>query len=258
VAAFYTTYRVGYNLRRVQFEGGKNYLYRDIGSLLMSTVSQSLTYETTDHPFKPTTGLKLGVGFDYAGWELGTDRPYHRTTLDFSKFFNFGGRHIFGFNASYGYTKNLSSDGIPLFDYYKPGGESSIRGYQYGQVGSLLYDLNGKPVVVGGIKQLVANFEYQFKITEDFRAVLFYDAGNAWGPGQRIFSQDPVRYNNPETGVDVTFNNPKLLRSMGIEFRLFLPISPAPMRFIWARKLNPYPFDSGSKTDFQFSIGTTF
>lgn len=258
VAAFYTTYRVGYNIRRVQFEGGKNYLYRDIGSLLTSTITQSLTYDTTDNPFKPTTGFKLGAGFEYGGWQFGTDRPFHRTTVDVSRFFSLGGRHIFGFNVSYGYIKNLSKDGIPLFDYYRPGGESSVRGYQYGQIGSFLYDDSNKPVVVGGNKQIIANLEYQFKITEDIRAVLFYDAGNAWGPGEKIFNQDLVRYTNPETGVDVSYNNPKLLQSMGLELRLFLPISPAPLRFIWARKRNPYPFDSSGATDFQFSIGTTF
>ena len=258
IAAFYTTYRVGYNIQQVQFEGGTNYLYRDIGRLLTSTVTQSLTYDTTDHPFKPTTGIKLGAGFDYAGWQIGTDRPFHRTTLDFTKFFNFGGRHIFGFNASYGYMKNLSKEGIPLFNYYRPGGESSVRGYQYGQIGSIVYDNNSKPVVVGGIKQFTANLEYQFKITEDIRAVLFYDAGNAWGPGEKMFNQDLVRYTNPNTGVNVSFNNPKLLQSVGLELRLFLPISPAPLRFIWARKQNPYPFDTGGRSDFQFSIGTTF
>jgi outer membrane protein assembly factor BamA len=45
---------------------------------------------------------------------------------------------------------------------------------------------------------------------------------------------------------------------MGIECRFFLPISPAPLRLIWSRKLNPYWFDTEGKTDFQFSIGTTF
>ena len=30
------------------------------------------------------------------------------------------------------------------------------------------------------------------------------------------------------------------------------------MRLIWARKLNPYAFDTDGKSDFQFSIGTTF
>jgi outer membrane protein assembly factor BamA len=63
--------------------------------------------------------------------------------------------------------------------------------------------------------------------------------GNAWGPGHKVFSESPRR-------------------SAGLELRFFLPISPAPMRLIWARKLNPYPFDTESRTDFQFSIGTTF
>jgi len=111
---------------------------------------------------------------------------------------------------------------------------------------------------VGGNKQFTANLEYQFKITEDIRAVLFYDAGNAWGPGEKIFNQNTVRYIDPDTGMDVTYKTPKLLQSMGIELRLFLPISPAPLRFIWARKRNPYPFDTSGATDFQFSIGTTF
>ncbi|MBP1628446.1 MAG: hypothetical protein H6Q00_2921, partial [Holophagaceae bacterium] len=49
-----------------------------------------------------------------------------------------------------------------------------------------------------------------------------------------------------------------LRRSAGFEVRFFLPISPAPMRLIWARKLNPYSTDTESRNDFQFSIGTTF
>jgi outer membrane protein assembly factor BamA len=94
-------------------------------------------------------------------------------------------------------------------------------------------------VIVGGNKQFIANVEYQFKIADQFRAVLFYDAGNAWAPGTPVFKES-------------------LRRSAGIELRFFLPISPAPLRLIWSRKLNPYPFDPESRNDFQFSIGTTF
>ncbi len=257
--AFYTTYQVGYNLSRDHFEGGINYLYRDIGTLTTSEISQSITYDTTDHPFKPTHGIKLSAAFDFAAWQLGTDRPFHRTTLGFAKFLNIGDRHVFGFNASFGYIKNLSEDGIPIFNYYKPGGESSVRGYQYGQIGSVIYDsVSGRSVVVGGNKQFVMNFEYQFKIADEFRIVPFYDVGNTWGPGERMFNENLVHFVDPTTGVDVMYQNPKLLRSTGIEFRLFLPISPAPLRFIWSRKLDPYPFDQRGRSDFQFSIGTTF
>jgi outer membrane protein insertion porin family len=172
---------------------------------------------------------------------------------------NLGDRHIFGFNAAYGYIKNLSEAGIPIFNYYKPGGESSIRGYEYGQVGSVYYDSgSGRSIVVGGNKQLIFNFEYQFKVAEEFRIVPFYDLGNAWGPGEPIFSENTVHYIDPTTGVDVAYKNPRLLRSTGIELRIFLPISPAPLRFIWSRKLDPYPFDQKGTSDFQFSIGTTF
>ncbi len=255
VWAFYTTYGVGASVRRDQFSGGDNYLYRDIGTLNTTTFSQSLTYDTVDHPFKPTHGDRVSLGFEFAGW--GSDRPFHRTSLDLTKYFNFGGRHVIGLNASYGYTNNLSKNGIPYFNYYKLGGEDSIRGYPYGQIGSIVYD-NGKPIVVGGIKKFMLNFEYQFRITEDFRAVIFYDAGNAWGPGEKMFNQNLIHYNNPETGVSANYRNPKLLQSVGIEFRLFIPISPAPLRFIWARKQNPYPWDRKSVMDFQFSLGSTF
>ena len=170
---------------------------------------------------------------------------------------NVAERHIFAFNASYGYLQNMGREELPLYDLYRPGGENSIRGYRFGQVGSVLLDNNRRPVVVGGNKQLILNAEYQFKIADQFRLVFFYDAGNAWGPGSKVLSHDLVTYNDASNN-SFTYNNPTLVRSAGVEFRFFLPISPAPLRLIWARKLNPYPFDTESKTDFQFSIGTTF
>lgn len=258
ILAHYTSYQIGYTLKRSEYDGGKNYLYRDIGSLVTSSITQSLTYNTTDHPFKPTRGTKASISFELGPGALGTDRPFHRTSVDFSQFINFGGRHIFGFNASYGYIKGMGDEGVPLFDYYRPGGESSVRGYDYGQIGSIYLDNNNDSVVVGGIKQLTINCEYQFKINDDIRTVLFWDAGNAWGPGEKMFNHDLVRYQNREEGVSAVYYNPKMLQSVGVELRLFLPISPAPLRFIWARKLNPYPFDTKGKTAFQFSIGTTF
>jgi outer membrane protein assembly factor BamA len=152
----------------------------------------------------------------------------------------------------------MSRDEIPLYELYRPGGENSIRGYRFGQVGSVLLDNNGYAVVVGGNKQFVANVEYQFKIADQFRLVFFYDAGNAWGGGTKIFSRNLITYKDILTGNQYSYVNPSLVRSAGLEFRFFLPISPAPLRLIWARKLNPYPFDTESKSDFQFSIGTTF
>lgn len=237
--AFFTNYSVGYRFSLIQVEGSRNYYFRNTASQLTSTIAQSLTYSTINHPFKPTAGQKIGVSFEYGGWQFGTDTPFYRTTLEYEKVASLAERHIFAFNSSYGYVKDLSNDQLPVWDLYRPGGENSIRGYRFGQVGSVMIDNNLQQVVVGGNKQFITNLEYQFKIADEFRTVLFYDMGQAWGPGTQVFS----------TG---------LKRSAGIEFRFFLPISPAPLRLIWARKLNPYPFDTTGQNDFQFSIGTTF
>ncbi len=256
--AFFTTYSTGYSFRLIRIEGGRNFYFRDTPNQLTSTFSQSLAYSTVNHQFKPTSGTRLSFGLEYGGWQFGGDRPFLRATWDFAKFMNVAERHIFAFNTSYGYLQNMGREELPLYDLYRPGGENSVRGYRFGQIGSVLLDNNGNAVVVGGNKQFVANAEYQFKIADQFRLVFFYDAGNAWGSGTKVFSRDQVAYKDIQTGNIYTYTNPTLVRSAGIEFRFFLPISPAPLRLIWAKKLNPYPFDTESRTDFQFSIGTTF
>ncbi len=256
--AYFTTYGAGYNFSLIRIEGGQNFYFRDMNNLLTSSFNQSLTYSTVNQQFKPTAGTKLAFGLEYGGWQFGGDRPYLRATWEFSKYGNIGERHIFAMNLSYGYLENLGDEAIPIYELYRPGGENSIRGYRYGQVGSVLLDNNGYAVVVGGNKQFIANFEYQFKIADQFRLVFFYDMGNAWAPGTKIFSRNTVTYRDINTGNYLTYINPTLMRSTGIEFRFFLPISPAPLRLIWARKLNPYPFDTYGQNDFQFSIGTTF
>ena len=254
--AFFTTYSIGYSYSIVRIEGGKNFYYRDTSSQLTSSINQSIEFNTVNHPYKPTRGTRLAFMLEYGGWQFAGDRPSTRASWGVTQFFNVAERHIFAMNFNYGYLRNLAREEIPLYQFYRPGGENSIRGYKYGQVGSLLLDNYGNPVVVGGNKQFIANLEYEFKVADPFRFVLFFDAGNAWAPGVQIFSRDWVSYTL--NGQPVTYQNPALVRSVGVELRFFLPISPAPLRLIWSRKLDPYPFDPDPKNDFQFSIGTTF
>ncbi|MBS1766993.1 MAG: outer membrane protein assembly factor BamA [Acidobacteria bacterium] len=254
--ANFTTVNLGYTFRLIRIEGGRNYYFRDINSEVTSSVTGGITYNTVDQPFKPSRGTQASFSLEYGGWQFGGDRPYLRATWDFSKYASLTERNIFAMHLSYGYLKNLSDQALLAFELYRPGGENSIRGYQYGQIGSVLFDNLGNPVVVGGNKQFIANFEYQFKIADQFRTVFFYDAGNAWAEGTKIFDRSQVTY--ALNGQAVAYRNPTLVRSFGMELRFFLPISPAPLRLIWSRKVNPYPFDINSKDDFQFSVGTTF
>jgi outer membrane protein insertion porin family len=254
--ANFTTVNLGYSFRLIRIEGGRNYYFRDINSQVTSSVTAGIAYNTVDQPFKPSRGLSAAFSFEYGGWQFGGDRPYLRATWDLSKYVTLADRNTFAFHVNYGYLRNLSDQPLLPFQLYRPGGENSIRGYQYGQVGSVLFDNQGNPVVVGGNKQFLANFEYQFKIADQFRTVFFYDAGNAWSPGTPVFDTSQVTYTL--NGQTISYRNPALLRSFGVELRFFLPISPAPLRLIWSRKVNPYPFDTNNQNDFQFSVGTTF
>lgn len=258
--AFWTTLGLGYSYRLIDIDGGQSYIYRDnYKNLLTSSVNASVTYNTINHPFKPTNGTKIQFVAEYGGWQFGTDRPFYRTNWEFTKWTNVADRHIFGMNFTYGYLKNLSDESIAVYDLFRPGGENSIRGYRYGQIGEVVNDNNDQPLAVGGNKQFIANFEYQLKVADQFRIVAFFDAGNAWGPGSSVFSRVNTTYSDiHNNGAIVHYTNPVLMESTGLEVRFFLPISPAPMRLIWAKKLNPYPWDTNGKTDFQFSIGTTF
>ncbi|MBS1785945.1 MAG: outer membrane protein assembly factor BamA [Acidobacteria bacterium] len=254
--ANFTTVSLGYSFRLIRIEGGRNYYFRDINNEVTSSVTAGIAYNTVDQPFKPSRGLSASFSFEYGGWQFGGDRPYLRSTWDIAKYVTLAERNTFAVHLNYGYLRNLSNQQLLPFQLYRPGGENSIRGYQYGQVGSVLFDNLGNPVVVGGNKQFIANFEYQFKIADQFRTVLFYDAGNAWGSGTSVFDHSVVSYTL--NGQTVTYRNPQLLRSFGVELRFFLPISPAPLRLIWSHKVNPYPFDVNGQNDFQFSVGTTF
>lgn len=237
--AYFTEVSLGYSWRIVKISGGQNYYFRNANNELTSDVSLSVSYNTVDNPFKPTEGTRVTYSYSYGGWQFGGDRSNQRSNYEFVNYFSLGERNIFGFNLAYAHIQDLSEKGLLLYNFFRPGGENTIRGYRYGQVGSIEFDPNGYPVVVGGNKQFVANFEYAFKIADAFRFVIFYDAGNAWAPGKRVFSE-------------------ALRQSVGAELRFFLPISPAPMRLIWSTKLNPYAYDLYGKNDFQFSIGTTF
>jgi outer membrane protein assembly factor BamA len=57
-------------------------------------------------------------------------------------------------------------------------------------------------------------------------------------------------------GQGATFNLSGLRKTAGVELRVTLPVFGAPLRFIYAKNLDPLSQDSFQ--NFQFSIGTSF
>jgi outer membrane protein insertion porin family len=217
--------------------------FYEVYSGVTSSITPSYAFDSRDDPFDPSEGLSYFGRIRYAGGLLGGDFKYWRPEggLTWYHPFDVRHRHIFALNLEGGIIKPLQGAGIPFYDRYRIGGERSLRGFlDYSIVprtktGAYFLDPNG--VVLGGDRYLQLNLEYQIKVTGPLKLILFTDAGNTWYETQG-WDLGLIRY------------------SFGAELRIFLPVFQAPLRFIYG--VNPKPFPDEKKSDFTFSIGTTF
>lgn len=77
--------------------------------------------------------------------------------------------------ASTSYGGDLEQQGFPISLRYFAGGDRSIRGYGYRQIGPRF-----EGEVIGGLHRVVASAEYQYYFRDDWGAAVFVDAGDAF------------------------------------------------------------------------------
>lgn len=206
-----------------------------------SSITPGFYYDSRDDPFDPSQGVSTYLRLRFAGGPLGGDFSYLRPEGDLNAYHPLGRRYILAANLAGGIILPFNNTEIPVYDRYRLGGEQSLRGLPYLDV--LPRDKNGNYFVdqygsrLGGDRYLQLNLEYQIRVGGPVKVILFSDIGNTWAKQQ---------------GWDLS-----LLRyTTGLEVRIFLPVFQAPLRFIYGINLKPFPDEK--KSDFQFSIGTTF
>ena len=168
-----------------------------------------------------------------------------------TKFFRLSRKSSFSVNFDTGYIIPLDKDCanstaeqqetgqrlcVPESERFFVGGEYSVRGFKYG-------DLGPKEVITGfnrnagGYKYGVFNAEYIFKLNEPLRLVFFGDTGYSWAHKEQV-DLSQLRY------------------SVGAELRIFLPVFQFPLRFIYA--VNPSSKKDDNFEGLQFTIGNTY
>ena len=226
-----------------------------------SSLTPGYRYDSRNDPFDPTRGMRYGASVTIAGGALGGDFSFVKPAANFTGYLAATKASNFAVNLEFGMLRPYDSqaqrdaghDTIPIFERYRIGGDRSVRGFNYGGIFPLdnqnraFFDQNG--ALLGGDRFLVFNAEYVYAVAGPLKVAAFFDAGNTWIEGQ-------------------TMNPFKMRASTGLEMRIFLPIFQAPLRFIYGINLDPKtildrtgaPLPNGqeSRTDFQFSIGTTF
>ena len=178
------------------------------GTSYTSSMTPEISYDSRDHYFNPSEGMKSAFAMKFAG--LGGDNRFIKTDVSGRWYYplfknpDWGGNYVMSLGGSLGYGLGFADGAsgqkdLPLFERYFTGGINSVRGFTDRSIGpradecvradGTTYNLpcvNGdsskKGDVTGGSKAVVLSAELLFPIMEQYglRGVAFFDMGNAY------------------------------------------------------------------------------
>lgn len=199
-----------------------------LGQTTTSSIYASLTNNTTDFRFDPSSGWVNTLSVEYAG--LGGDNKYVREIFDNTYYHPLWWKFVISGKVVVGAVQKAGGP-IPIDEKFYLGGIGTLRGYSARTVSPKNND-----VYVGGEKELFGNIEIKFPLLPEYgiKGVGFFDYGNAWSG---------------------SFKPPQMLMSYGGGIRWASPMGP--LRLEYGIPINPRPEDSKSGR-FEFAIGSLF
>ncbi len=213
-------------------ESASDLIKKEEGLRTISKIGVSITRDTRDSYFFPTSGMKTTLSGELAG--IGGNTNYYQGIFSHYSFFDVFGDTVLMFKFKTGIIKEFGdSDDVPIFDKFFIGGPSSIRGFKYRDVGP--HDSNGD--AIGGKFYAYTTLEYTVPVFKRISVATFFDVGNL--------------YAEPD---DVDFG--ELNGSVGLGLRLRLPIGPLSLDYGYPVITDDY--HEGENGVFTFNMGTTF
>ena len=143
-----------------------------------SSIRLSLSRNSTDSPFFPTSGSKTSYSFEYAGGALGGDIDFQEHVLSHSYYQKLPlgfALHLRGFM---GLLHGIeSADSVPDWERYRLGGNRRypLRGYK-----DLEVVPEGNPSFIGGRFFTIINTEVLYPLTDAVQLLTFLDMGDVW------------------------------------------------------------------------------
>lgn len=191
--------------------------------------------------YKWNATAKLGIpsfGDNFGFYRLETDWHWYTPLIGETDLV----LHVHG---HLGHVNSFSGNSIPFRELYHVGGQSSVRGWEFGQVGpmwyhpNLLEDEGWQGDSVGAKNAAFFNAELVFPFTEDLsmKGVVFYDGGSGWNTPNPVSIPDEHLKNN-------SFD---YRHSIGIGLRM---LNPQPMRIDWGFKLDKRTGESAAEVSF--------
>ena len=192
-----------------------------------SSKSLPLTYAVTwrhlDNLLFPSKGYALSAQLGGALLPVLTDEAFVRGYARGVLYFPLGVSSNVILRSELGALASRNKDGVPAVYLFRAGGDQSVRGYAYQQLG-----VQEGTAITGGRYEVTASAEYQYWFKPTWGAAVFYDAGNA---------ADKVQDLHPKSGY-------------GIGARWKSPVGPINVDVAYGHAVQKYRL--------HFSLGFTF
>lgn len=213
-----------------------------------SYLQLDVTQDTRNHNVHITRGHKLlgtarvgipSFGSDFGFYKLEFDGHYYTPLINETDL-------VLHAHGHFGYIKEMGNHILPYRELYHIGGQASVRGWVFGQIGPMWYlpelveDEGWQGTMIGAKKAAFFNIELVFPLTQDMgmKGVVFYDGGAGW---------DTPNPNNTILPEHIKNNSFDYRHSIGVGIRL---LNPQPMRVDWAFKLDKRSGEKATEVSF--------
>ncbi|MDH3215789.1 MAG: outer membrane protein assembly factor BamA [Candidatus Krumholzibacteria bacterium] len=147
-----------------------------------SSTALTLVRNSTDSPFRPTTGTRASITAEFNGGVLGGDVQFQSYDLGFSLYERLFKNVVLQLKYQAGISDGFGSTGdVPDYELFRLGGNRrySVRGYDF-------FDIvpEGNPPFLGGRFMNILSYEVTVPIAPTIYALGFLDAGNTWNSFQ--------------------------------------------------------------------------
>jgi outer membrane protein insertion porin family len=213
------------------------FIKRQVGQNINSSVGQSLTYDNRDNKFNPTTGYYARLYEEVAG--LGGDSRYVKHELKSAYYYPIIPKWILNVGATGGYMFGWGGEDVRINDRFFVGGDD-FRGFQNSGIGPR--DLATTDALGGNIYYVgTAEVHFPLGLPEEMgvSGAVFTDVGSLW--------------NSDDSGAGV-FDDSSLRASAGAGMLWTSPFGPIRIDIAHAF-LKEHP---DRTENFRFSFGTRF